>query len=222
MLFNGEAMGKWTIIGLGILALFIGLCLAFRGIAYIILIGGFATVAYLISVRKVKHSFLGFLARYGTVLLAFLFVEAALLTFFPALHTTLRNLAAAMVGAVLNLGGAEYSVSGPIIRLPSPALAYDISVGCLGGALFWIYIALVLATPGATSRQRLTGTFAGLAILFSFNLFRITLSIYLEQATGVYVHGYFYLFNMVFVLLVWAGWLWTLKPRRPHLSRAKA
>ena len=218
-------MKKWTIIGLGVLVLFAGLCLVSKvmlGITFIIVIVGFATAAYLIGARRVKRSFLGFLARYGTVFLALLLLEYALIAFFPAFHNELRNLTARLAGGILDLGGTEYYVSGPIIGLENPSLAFDISVACLGGALLWVYIALVLAAPRATSRQRLTGICAGLAILLGFNIFRITLSIYLEQATGVHVHGYFYFFNMIFVLLVWAGWLRTLKPKSPHLSGAKA
>ena len=216
-------LNKWTIIGLGVLALVVGLILHWRvglGIFFVTVILGFATAAYLIGARRVKRSFLGFLARYGTVFLALFFLEYALLAFFPAFENELRNLTARLVGGILNLSGAEYYVSGPIIGLENPSLAFDITVACLGGALFWAYMALVLATPGLTATQRLTGIGVGLAILLGFNMFRITLSIHLEQGTGVYVHDYFYYFNMVFVLLVWAGWLWTLKPRRPHLSPA--
>ena len=122
----------------------------------------------------------------------------------------------------MGLGGAEYSLSGPIIMLQNPSYASDITVGCLGGALFWVYIALVLAVPGATWRQRLTGIGAGLAILLGFNIFRITLSIYLGWLTGVHVHDYFYVFNMVFVLLVWAGWIRTLKPRAETFAKSMA
>ncbi len=218
-------MKKWTIIGLGVLALFIGLCLMSRvitGITFLILIVGFATAAYLIGARRVKQSFLGFLARYGTVFLAFIFLERALVRFFPAFHNAMRNLTARIVGGILNLGGAECYVSGPIIGLENPSLTSDISVGCLGGTLFYVYIALVLAAPGATSRQRLTGICAGLAILLGFNIFRITLSIYLEWLTGVYVHDYFYIFNMVFVLLIWAGWLRILKPRAETFAKSIA
>jgi len=53
----------------------------------------------------------------------------------------------------------------------------------------------------------------GLATLIAFNIFRITLSVYLQERTGVRVHDYFYWFNMLVVLLVWAGWVRTLKPR---------
>jgi len=80
--------------------------------------------------------------------------------------------------------------------------------------LFWAYIALVLVEFKAMPKQRLIGIFAGLAILLAFDFFRMTLSIYLEWRTGVYVHDYFYLFNMVFVLLLWAIWLRTLRRRR--------
>jgi len=69
-------------------------------------------------------------------------------------------------------------------------------------------------------RQRLVGIIAGISVLVTFNIFRITLSIYLESQTGVYVHDYFYMFNMVFVILVWVVWLKLLKLKRPGMSHA--
>ena len=71
----------------------------------------------------------------------------------------------------------------------------------------WVYVALVLAEFRATPRQRLVGILIGLAILAVFNFLRITLSIYVEWWSGVNIHDYFYVFNMVFVLLVWWVWL---------------
>ena len=90
-------------------------------------------------------------------------------------------------------------------------IVFKIDVACLGGLLFWAYMALVLAEPRATLRQRLVGLGMGLVGLIVFNLFRISISVYLEWRTGVNVHNYFYLFNMVFVLLLWAGWVRSLK-----------
>ena len=110
--------------------------------------------------------------------------------------------------------GVSYSVSDSFITVQDPTITYDIDVACLGGVLFWAYIALVLAEFKATRKQRLVGVLIGVAIILGFNFFRITLSIYLEWLTGVYVHDYFYLFNMVFVLLLWAIWLRTLRRRR--------
>lgn len=218
-------MKKWTIIGLGVLILFAGLCLVSRvilGITFIIVIVGFATAAYLIGARRVKGSFLGFLARYGTIFVALALIGGILELFLTGFFTEIRSLTATLVGGILSLGGVEYSLSGPIIMLQNPSIASDITAGCLGGTLFCIYIALVLAAPGATWRQRLTGIGAGLAILLGFNIFRITLSIYLGWLTGVYVHDYFYIFNMIFVLLVWAGWLRTLKPKMETLAKSMA
>ncbi len=149
-------------------------------------------------------------------------LEMAILYFFPSVHNTLRHATASFVGWILGLAGVGHSVSGPIvtiIRVNDTLLTFDISAACLGGILFWAYIALVLAESGVTRRQRLIGLIAGLLILVAFNLFRITISIYLEWRTGVNVHDYFYLFNMVFVLLVWAGWLRILKkPKKPKAA----
>ena len=127
-------MKKWTIIGLGFLALFAVLCLVSKvmlGIALIVMIVGFATAAYLIGARRVKRSFLGFLARYGTVSLALVFLEGALLIFSPTFHNALRDITATLVCGIVGLGGAEYSLSGPIIILQNPSYASDITVSCL-------------------------------------------------------------------------------------------
>jgi hypothetical protein len=94
----------------------------------------------------------------------------------------------------------------------------------LSGWALAIVAALVIAmliagfaTAGffiATRRQRLLGFGAGLLVLVAFNLFRITTSIYVEWSTGVNIHDYFYFFNMVFVLCVWAIWLRIIGPKR--------
>jgi hypothetical protein len=55
---------------------------------------------------------------------------------------------------------------------------------------------------------------AGVVALVAFNLFRITASIYVEWSTGVNIHDYFYLFNMLFVICVWAVWLRIIRPKR--------
>jgi exosortase/archaeosortase family protein len=104
---------------------------------------------------------------------------------------------------------------------PRPAIAFEIDVACLGGILFWSYVALVLAEPVATRRQRLLGLGAGLLVLIAFNLFRITTSIYVEGSSGVNIHDYFYFFNMAFVLCVWAIWLRIIRPKR-RATAAKA
>jgi exosortase/archaeosortase family protein len=111
-------------------------------------------------------------------------------------------------------GGARWSRQFGLGIDFDPAIAFEIDVACLGGILFWSYIALVLAEPTATRRQRLIGLGAGVVALVAFNLFRITASIYVEWSTGVNIHDYFYLFNMLFVLCVWAVWLRIIRPKR--------
>ena len=178
------------------------------------LAAGFGTVGYFIAARRFRQPFMGFLVRYGIGFLFLILLEVAFLYLLPSFHNAIRNLTATLVGGILSWVGVSHSVSDSIITLQDPFLVFDIEVACLGGVLFWAYIALVLAEFKVTRKQRLVGILAGLAILLGFNFFRITLSIYLEWRTGVYVHDYFYLFNMVFVLLVWAGWLRTLRRRR--------
>jgi len=104
----------------------------------------------------------------------------------------------------------------------NPYLAFDVTAACLGGELFWTYAALVMAETSANNKQRLKGILIGLGILIVFNFFRITLSIYVEWATGFRVHTLFYFFNMVFVLLVWMRWLRTLKPKTMFSTRVKS
>ena len=125
----------------------------------------------------------------------------------------MRNVTATLISRVLSLAGVSHTVPASTTMIQDPSLAFNIDVACLGGVLLWVYTALVVAESKATIKQRLAGLLAGLAILLGFNFFPITLSIYLEWATGVYVHNYFYLFNMVFVLLLWWGWLRTLGPK---------
>jgi len=191
------------------------------GLAFVLavligVIAGFAAIGYFIAARKFKQPFLGFLIRYVIAFLLLIGLEMAISALAPSVHNTLRHATASFVGWVLGLAGVSHLVSGPIITVNDPTLIFDISVACLGGVLFWAYIALVLAESRVTRRQRLIGLIAGLVILVAFNLFRITISIYLEWRTGVNVHNYFYLFNMVFVLLIWAGWLRILKkPKKP-------
>jgi len=175
-------------------------------------------IGYIIATRRVKQPLVVFLARYGIFFLLLFLLEFALLSLWPSFHATMRSLTATLVGGILTLTGVSHSVSGSTIMMENPYLAFDINVACLGGMLFWIYTALVLAEPKVSTKQRLAGILIGLSILLLFNLFRITLSIYLEWSTGTYVHDYFYLFNIVFVLLVWAGWLRTLKPKAAGLA----
>ena len=177
-----------------------------------------AAAAYLIGGHRRIKPFVRFLARYLAVFALLFVIDVAIMAFFPSLHLLLRNSTASFVGGILRLADVNPTISGSIISLENPLLAFDITIACLANVLFWIYIGLVWAEPRATFRQRLIGIAMGLAILLAFNILRIALSIYLEWATGVYVHNYFYLFNMVFVLLIWAGWLWTLRPKAGHLQ----
>ena len=180
----------------------------------LVLAAGFGAAGYLIAARRFRQPFLGFLVRYGIGFLFLILLEVAFLYLLPSFHSAIRDLTATLVGGILSWVGVSHSVSDSIITLQNPFLVFDIEVACLGGVLFWTYIALVLAESKATRKQRLIGIFAGAAILLAFNFFRITISIYLEWRTGVYVHDYFYLFNMVFVLLLWAVWLRTLRRKR--------
>lgn len=174
----------------------------------------FAAIGYLVVARRVKSNFVIFLARFGTVFFLFSVFESALISSFPSFHATIQDLTAILVGGVLNLTSASHSISGSTIILQNPYLSFDITASCLGGLLLWTYIGLVFAEPTAIGRQKINGIFIGLAILLAFNLFRITLSIYLEWRTGFRVHDIFYFFNILFVLLIWAGWLRTLKTQR--------
>jgi exosortase/archaeosortase family protein len=185
-----------------------------------ILIALYGGIGYLVAGRRLSQPPKAFLLRYVTCFLLLLFFEIALVYLCPSFHNTLRNLTATLVGVILTTAGVSHSVSGPAITLQNPSLAFNINAGCLGGMLFWTFIGLVLAEPRATIRHRLAGILVGLAILMAFNFIRITLSIYLEWLTGVSIHGYFYIFNMIFVLLVWLGWLWTIRRRPTRLAGA--
>jgi exosortase/archaeosortase family protein len=197
---TSSLLSNWAIALAAVLAVLIGL------------IAGFGAVGYFVAARRIKQPFLRFLIRYAVVFLLLIGLEVAVAALFPSVHNTLRNATASFVGWTLGLAGVNHSVSGPIITVNDPLLTFDVTMACLGGVLFWVYLGLVLAESRVTRRQRLIGLTAGLVILVAFNLFRITISIYLEWRTGVNVHNYFYLFNMLFVLLVWAGWVRTLKP----------
>lgn len=217
-------MTKWTIAGLSFLGLGIGALLLLQasyGITFAILIVGFAVPGYFIVTQRVKQPFLGFLARYGTVFLALQLLELVLMAYFPGLYAEIRHVTAQMVGGILGLGGLEYQVSGAFIELYDPVHVAEVTSGCVGGVAFWVYVGLVAATPGATLRQRLIGVAIGLTLLLAYNLTRMTASIYFEWANDIRVHDYFYAFNMVFILLIWAAWLWTLKQGKPSLSRAR-
>ena len=179
-----------------------------------------SSMGYFIGTHWVRQSYRSFLGRYLAVFGILFIIEYAFLELLPSLHATLSNLTATIVGGILRLAGIDTLVSGSMIMLQDPPLAFEVSAACLGGVLFWVYIGLVFAESGVTMRQRLVGIIAGISVLVTFNIFRITLSIYLESQTGVYVHDYFYMFNMVFVILVWVVWLKLLKLKRPGMSHA--
>jgi exosortase/archaeosortase family protein len=184
------------------------------GLVVAALIVGFATAGYFIATRRAQRPFVGFIIRYAVVFLSLLVIEAGFLWLAPSVHRGMQHLTAVVVGWAVGLAGAGNSVSGWTLTLRDPAIAFEIDVACLGGILFWSYVALVVAEPAATRRQRLLGLGAGLLVLVAFNLFRITTSIYVEWSTGVNIHDYFYFFNMVFVLCVWAIWLRIIRPKR--------
>lgn len=177
-------------------------------------------IGYLIATRRIKQPVFVFLGRFGVVFSLLFILETVVLITTPSVHAAMQNLTARLVGGILTLAGASHSISGSTVVLQSPYLTFDITPSCLGGELFWTYAALVLAETTATNRQRIIGILFGLAIVIVFNFFRITLSIYLEWLTGSHVHDYFYLFNMIFVLIIWAVWLWRLKPKRAIYSGA--
>ena len=182
-------------------------------IVLVIIAAAFGGIGYLIATRRIKQPIVVFLARFGIVFFLLFFLELAVLALLPSFHAMIRSFAATLVGGVLSIAGASHSITDSIITLQNPYLSFDITEACLGGVLLWTYIALVSAETKATGKQRLVGIFVGLVILLAFNFFRITLSIYLEWLTGFGIHNLFYLFNIVFVLSVWAGWLRTMKPQ---------
>jgi exosortase/archaeosortase family protein len=192
------------------------------GLVVAALIAGFGTAGYFIATRRARRPFVGFIIRYAIVFLSLILLEAGFLWLLPAVHTGMRHLTTVVVGWVVGLAGADNSVSGSTLTLQDPAIAFKIDVACLAGILFWSYIALVLAEPSATRRQRLIGLGAGIVALAGFNLFRITTSICVEWSTGVNIHDYFYFFNMLFVLCVWAIWLSMIRPKRQAATTKSA
>jgi len=178
-------------------------------------------IANRIGTRRIKQPFLAFLARFAIVFFLLFFLEFVVFHgLAPSVYAKLQGLTATSVGGILSLAGVSHSVSGSTIMLQNPSLSFDITVGCLGGELFWTYVALVVAEANATNRQRILGIIVGLAVLLAFNFFRITLSVYLEWRTGFHIHDMFYLFGTIFVLLVWVLWLRTLKPGATRLARS--
>jgi exosortase/archaeosortase family protein len=188
----------------------------------LLMLGGvsaaYGVVGYVVASRTGrKLPGIAFLGRYGLYLFLLLVAEFLLYLFLPPLRELMRVTVATLVGFVLSLLHASHSISGSTITLQNPSLAFSIDAACLGTMLLWVYAALVLAEPSASDKQKTKGILIGFAVLVAFNFLRITLSIYLQWLTTIPVHGLFYLFNMVFVLLVWAWWLSKLKrkPARP-------
>lgn len=183
-----------------------------------------AAIGYIIAriaTPRIKQPFLAFLARFAIVFFLLFFLE--FIVFYglaPSVYAKLQELTATSVGGILSLAGAGHSISGSTITLQNPSLSFDITVGCLGGELFWTYVALVVAETNATNRQRILGIIIGLAVLLAFNFFRITLSVYLEWRTGFHIHDMFYLFSTIFVLLIWVIWLWTLRRGQTRFAGA--
>ena len=190
-------------------------------ITVIVFAAAFGAIGYIIATRRIKQPFVIFLFRFGIGFSLLFFFEWAILGFLPSVHATIQSFTATLVGGIPSLAGVSHSVSGSTLSLQNPSLSFDVTASCLGGLLFWTYIALVLAVTSVSNRQRLWGMLIGLSILILFNFFRITLSVYLEWLTGFSVHNLLYSFNMIVVILVWAGWLRTLKPRHAGLVKSR-
>lgn len=177
----------------------------------------FAASCYIVGKflkRERGNRFIWFFARCVVVFALMIGCETAIVRLFPSYPGLLRDSAAAAAGWVLHLLDMPNSVTGSVIYTDTLCIAFDITYPCLGVVLFLTYIALVFAQPNVTRKQHLAGLAGGLAALAVFNVFRIALTVYVEGSTGGYVHNIFYFFNMSVVVLVWAGWMWTLKPRR--------
>ncbi len=119
----------------------------------------------------------------------------------------------------MKIAGTGASVSGTLIAVKGPFIVFDVTPACLGGLLLSAYAALVLAESKANRRQRTNGIVIGFAAIMGFNFFRIASSVYVQWLTEVRIHDYFYIVNMLVVLVVWAGWVRTLRPRRPRVAR---
>jgi exosortase/archaeosortase family protein len=191
-------------------------------LVFIIITVAFGTLGYLIAAGRVKQPFLSFMMRFALVFFLLFFLELVIVNTMPSSQAALRNLAATLVGGFLTLAGAHHSVTGSTVTLQNPYLAFEITEACLGGMLLWTYGALVLTESSATRKQRVHGLLIGVIIILLFNLLRIFLSVYLEWKTAVRVHDYFFLFNMVFVLLVWLGWVRTLKLKHQMLAKSSS
>lgn len=182
-------------------------------IVLVVVLVPFGAIGYAIATRRSRQSALLFCVRFAVSFFVLLFLEYGILVLFPSFHANVCSFTARLTGWELGLVGVTHSVSGSTVSLQNPSLLFDVNPSCLGGLLLWTYTALVIAENSVSNRQRLAGILIGIAVLFVFDLFRIWISIYLEWLGGVTVHDYFYMLNMVVVLLVWIVWLRTLKPR---------
>jgi exosortase/archaeosortase family protein len=189
-------------------------------VAILIAAALFGGGGYLLAHRRVRQPIVVFFVRFGVVFLLLIVIEAAILSLAPSVHEALGHATATLVGGPMDLAGAEPSVSGAQVAVQEPFIVFNIDAACLGGLLLWAYVALVLAESRASRRQRATGVAVGIAVLVAFNFLRVLLSVYLQWLTEVNIHDYFYLVNMLVVLVVWAGWLRTLKPGRPPAPSA--
>jgi len=190
-------------------------------LAVILVTALFGVGGYLIASRRVKQSVVSFFGRFAAVFLLLIVVEAVVLTAAPSVHETIGHVTAVLVAGLLGAVGVTESVSGTLITLEEPFLVFSIDAACLGGLLLWAYAALVLAESKASARQRAAGILIGITILLGFNFFRIASSVYLQWLTEVRLHDYFYVINMLVVLLVWAGWVRSLRPGRPTPATAR-
>jgi len=193
------------------------LALAITGLVFV----AFGFVAFFLR-RGRTGSFTGFILRYLAVFLSLLGLETFVLWLFPSFHLALQEATAAIVAEVLRLAGEGTSVSSSVISVQNTPVVSDITVACLGGLLLWVYLGLVWAETRLSRRQRLVGSAVGLVLIAVFNLFRIYLSIKMELATGTAIHDYFYVINMLFVLLVWAVWLRVAGARKSRSTGASA
>jgi exosortase/archaeosortase family protein len=185
----------------------------------IIIAAVFGTIGYFVATRRVKQPFLVFMMRFSAIFFLLFLAELAIISTLPSAEAAMRNFTANLVGGLLTIAGAHHLVTGSTITLQNPYLVFNVTEACLGGMLLWTYGGLVLAEASATRKQRILGLLTGVIIILLFNFVRIVLSVYLEWKTAVHVHDYFFLFNMVFVLLVWLGWLRTLEHRKPRLLK---
>jgi exosortase/archaeosortase family protein len=177
----------------------------------LILLTVFAPLGYLIARRKIRHPSAVFLIRFLGAFTGLLMVDLLIMWFAPSAYYQLRAGLTDMVVRVLHLGGLNATATGAVVNVPGGF--FTISAGCLGDELVCTFVALVLAESAATKRQYLLGILGGLLVLAVFNVFRISISVYLQTAVGVNIHWVFYIINLGFVLVLWWMWLGRLRPR---------